>query len=210
MAVATGIVAGASGVAGGVSKFFEGRKMQRQAQELINNFEWKNLENPYEELEVSTMGADLQREEAARMSATSVDAIRAGGNRALANIGRVQAQNNLMNKEIGADLDRQQKTIDYSRAQDDARIREMLERRQSDELAGYGNMLNQGLGMKYQGIGNIVNGLGSTAQFFGGEGETSDGSDKPSGSDNPFSSINMGDLQDPNSASLNYGNPYNV
>lgn len=210
MATATGIIAGASGVAGGVSKFFEGRKMQRQAQELINNFEWKNLENPYEELEVSTMGADLQREEAARMSATNVDAIRAGGNRALANIGRVQAQNNLMNREIGADLDKQQKTIDYSKAQDDVRIREMLEKRQSDELAGYGNMLNQGLGMKYQGIGNVVNAFGAAAQFAAGLDNPSNDSDKSSNSDNPFSSINMGDLQDPNSARLNHGNPYNV
>lgn len=165
MATATAVSAGI-GAAGGVAKFFEGRKMQRRAQKMIENFEWKELRNPYKDLQVSTMGADLQREEAARMSATNVDALRSGGNRALiGGLGRVQAQNNLVNRQIAADLDQQQKQIDYAAAQDDTMIRAMHEKRQADELQGYGQMMNVGLGMKYQGVGDVMNAAGMIGQM---------------------------------------------
>ena len=61
---ALGIASGAVSAVSGAAKFFEGRRMQRRAEEALANFEWQNLENPYEALQVSTLGADLQREEA--------------------------------------------------------------------------------------------------------------------------------------------------
>jgi len=90
--------------------------------------------------------------------ATSIDALRSGGVRGLVGgIGRVNAQNQFANRQIGADLDRQQKTIDYARAQDQSVIRGMQERRQSEELAGYGQMLNIGTQMKYGAYADIMN-----------------------------------------------------
>src|SRR6056300_1446580 len=106
MGIAAGAVTAGVGLAGGVAQFFSGRKMKREAQSAIDNFEWQDLNNAYENVQISTVGSDLQREEAARRMATTTDALRAGGNRALVGgLGRAQAQNILMNREIGADLD---------------------------------------------------------------------------------------------------------
>ncbi len=167
MAIATGISAGV-GAAGGISKFFEGRKMQRRAQELIENFEWQELKNPYKDLQVSTLGADLRREENARATATATNAIRNGGTRAiLGGLGRVQSNANTVNREIAANLDEQQKAIDYAGAQDDTRIRGMQEKRQTDELQGYGQMMNVGMNTKYGGMADIMNSAGMFGQLGG-------------------------------------------
>ena len=171
MAIATAIMGGAqavTGIAGGISKFFEGRKMQKWAQDKIEHFQWQDLENVYKNNQVSTLGADLQREENARTSSTAVDALREGGNRALVGgLGRIVANNNMVNRQIGANLDEQQKAIDMAKSSDDARIRDMVETRQSNELQGYGQMMNVGMGMKYAGTGDVVNGLGMAASTMG-------------------------------------------
>lgn len=146
----------AVGTIAGFKKSAEGKRMQKLAQSKIDSFEWQELSNPYKNLQVSTAGADLRREEAARNTATSVDAIRSGGTRSIAaNLGKVQAQNNLTNADIAANLDEQQKSIDMMAAQDEAAIRGMNEVRQANELAGYGQMMNVGMGMKYQGLGDV-------------------------------------------------------
>lgn len=168
MATATAITGGvqaAMGIAGGVSKFFEGRKMQRAAQDAIANFEWEDPQNAFRNNQVSTMGADLQREDMATLNATSVEALRGAGTRGLVGgLGRVQANANRVNAQIAAGLDEQQKAIDMNASQDDIRIRDMIEKRQTDELAGYGQMLSTGMGMKYGGIGDAINGLGAGLQ----------------------------------------------
>lgn len=169
MAMATATAAqGVLGLAGGATKFFEGRKMQREAQKKIDAFEWNDLENAYKNQQVSTLGSDLLREENARATATTTDALRGGGNRAIVGgLGKVVAQSNTVNREAAANLDQQQKQIDFAKAQDDVRIREMIEKRQSDELQGYGQMLNTGMGMRYSGIGDAINAVGVVGQGLG-------------------------------------------
>lgn len=160
MAMATA-AQGAIGLVGGAAKFFEGRKMQRQAQQLIDNFEWQDLENAYTNKQVSTLGSDLMREENARAMATATGALREGGSRALiGGLGKVVSQSNTMNREIAANLDEQQKALDLAAAADDVRIRSMVEQRQADELAGYGEMLQQGRSMKNAGFSEGLNAIG--------------------------------------------------
>lgn len=161
MATATAAV----GVAGGVAKFFEGRSMQRKAQSLIDNFEWQDLTNPYENQQVSTLGSDLRTEQANITTATNVEALRSGGNRAIVGgLGRVQAQNNTLNRDIASDLDKQQKQIDFAKSGQDVRNQSMIEKRQGDELAGYGQMLGMGQQMKFGGMTDILNTAGYVAQ----------------------------------------------
>lgn len=155
----------AIGAVGGYSKWREGRKMQKSAQNAIDNFEWEDLQNPYKDLQVSTMGADLQREELGRATATSVDALRNAGTRGLGvGIGRVMAASNNANRTIAADLDNQKKNIDFAAAGDDANIRNMIEKRQGEELQGYGQMLTTGMNMKYGGISDMMNATMSQGQ----------------------------------------------
>lgn len=161
MAMATA-AQGAIGLAGGAAKFFEGRKMQRQAQQLIDNFEWRDLENAYTNKQVSTLGSDLMREENSRAMATATGALREGGSRALiGGLGKVVSQSNTMNRQIAANLDEQQKALDLAAAADDVRIRSMVEERQANELAGYGEMLQQGRSMKNAGFSEGLNAIGT-------------------------------------------------
>lgn len=208
MGVAAGVSAGL-GAVGGTVKFFEGRKMQKKAQKMLDNFKWQDLQNPYENLQVSTLGADLQREEAGRNTASIVNTIQSGGSRAIiGGLGRVQAQNNLVNRQIAADLDQQQKDINYAKAQDDTNIRAMIEQRQSNELQGYGQMLNVGMNMKYDGMADVMNAVGSLGQSFGGIGEGKMGAGSAiTPTQNSFNSqpFNM-NPQSMNSASLYAGN----
>lgn len=146
----------AVGAIAGYSKWREGRKMQKKAQRLIDNFEWQELSNPYKDMQVSTMGADLRKEEGARAASTAVQALRGGGSRALVSgLATVQSESNNMNREVAANLDEQRKTIDYASAGEEANIRNMTETRQGNELAGYGQMLNTGMGMKYGGAADM-------------------------------------------------------
>lgn len=155
------IITGGLGILQGTSKFFEGRRMQRKAEEALAQFEWQNLENPYESLQVSTLGADLQREEAGRFTSTAVDALQQAGTRGLVGgLGRVQQQNTLMNREIGADLDMQQKRIDEMTAGQDVQNQAMFEQRQREELQGLGKQMDTGIDMKYGGLGNIISSSG--------------------------------------------------
>lgn len=161
---AVGLAGNVAGAVGGIDKFFQGNKMRRTAQKHIDNFRWQTLQNPYDNQSVSTLGADLRKEQADLNTASSIDALRSGGARTmLAGIGRVQAQNNLVSRDIAANLDTQQKALDYAAAQQDVANQQVMENRQANELAGYGQMLNVGMGMKYQGLGDIQ----STATSLG-------------------------------------------
>jgi len=167
MAIATGAI----GAGTGLAKFFEGRSMQKRAQGMIDNFQWDDLTNPYKDLQVSTLGSDLQTEQANINTATNTEAMRAGGTRALVGgLGRQQAMNNQMNRQIAADLDKQQQQINYAGAGQDVRNQQVMEQRQNNELAGYGQMLGAGQQMKFGGMTDILNTAGFAAQTAFGQG----------------------------------------
>lgn len=151
------MAAGIGGAISGFKKIKEGKAMAKAGQEGVDGFEWEDLTNPFDNLQVSTEGSDLRTDQANIASATVTQAARAGGVRSIiGSAGRIQAQNTDVSREVAANLDEQQKAIDAKRAQDETVIRGMTERRQADELAGYGNMIDVGNDLKYQGIGDLV------------------------------------------------------
>ena len=170
MAVATGVIGGGVGLA----KFFEGRAMQKRAQSNIDNFKFEDLTNSYKNLRVSTLGSDLQTEQANINTASNTQALRAGGTRALVGgLGRQQALNNTMNREIAAGLDKQQTNIDFAAAGQDARNQQLMEQRQSNELAGFGAQLGAGQQMKFGGLADIAgSALAMGETEFGGKVDT--------------------------------------
>lgn len=168
MAAATGITA-LAGMGGGIAKFFEGSAMQRDAQDYINKFKWQDLQNPMANLQVSTLGADLQKEQQNLASSQDIAALQQGGTRALVGgLGRVEAQRNLTNRTLASNLDEQQKAINMAKAQQDVANQNMIEQRQANELQGYGQMLSTGFGTKYQGINDIANAFGAAGQAYQG------------------------------------------
>ncbi|TSE11271.1 hypothetical protein [Aquimarina algiphila] len=170
-------VGNAVGAVGAIKKGKEGKRMQGEAQAAIDNFEWQELNNPFNDLQVSTRSADLQREENARFNAQAMNMLGGSGARGvLGGIGGLTQNSTTMNRQIGANLDEQQKAINFSAAQDQTRIRGMQEKRQAEELQGYGQMLDVGRSMRYQSYADLMNignqqsehGMSLMSSFMGG------------------------------------------
>lgn len=160
MAGATTLLTGASaltGLGGSIAKTIGGAKQKREARRAARNFRRQELRNVNEGRRISTLGADLAREEMQRRTATSVEALRSGGIRGV--VGGLSGVNNAninQSRIIGADLDRQQMQLDRDFAQDEARIRAMQEQRDNMELAAIQGQMNAGNQQMFSGIGDIA------------------------------------------------------
>lgn len=73
-AAAIATIAGSAVTAGtGIAQAIGAGKRKREALEAIQNYDRQDLTNPYNNLQVSTAGSDLQREDLARSIATFAD-----------------------------------------------------------------------------------------------------------------------------------------
>lgn len=166
MAVATGVIGAVSGAA----KFFEGQAQKNRAQRAIDRFRFSELQNPFRDTRVSTLGAEYQMQQASQQGAAALDALQASGTRGvLGGLPQLTAQQQGLNQRITADLDRQQTQLDMAAAQQDARNQELVRQSQQQELAGYGQQLNVGMGMKYGALTNLTNAAGAIGQTKFGE-----------------------------------------
>jgi hypothetical protein len=186
MAAATSIAMAGVGVLGSGYQAIKGAKDARDAKRALDNYERQEFNNVAEGLQVSTLGADLQREEQARLAATQVGALQGAGSRGvIGGLGRVEAGNQMTNRQIGADLDAQQKQIDQIYAQDQASIRSMQETREQQDIAGLSSQYNAGNQMMWNGIGGLaqtgISGLGA----LGGGGIGTPGNTKGAAGFNP-------------------------
>jgi hypothetical protein len=166
MAAATSIAMAGVGLLGSGYQAIKGAKDARDAKNALDNYQRQEFNNVAEGMQVSTLGADLQREEQARLAATQVGALQGAGVRGvLGGLGRVEAGNQILNRQIGAELDAQQKQIDQMYAQDEANIRNMQEQREMQDISGLSSQYNAGNQQMWQGIGGIaqtgISGLGA-------------------------------------------------
>lgn len=166
MAAGTSIAMAGVGLLGSGYQAIKGAKDARDAKNALDNYQRQEFQNIAEGMQVSTLGADLQREEQARLAATQVGALQGAGVRGLlGGLGRVEAGNQMVNRQIGADLDMQQKQIDQMYAQDQANIRGMQEQREMQDISGLSSQYNAGNQQMWQGIGGIaqtgISGLGA-------------------------------------------------
>ena len=151
-----------------IDKIGAKKKQKKIAAEMANQ-KRPELNNIADGLQVSTRSSDLQREEAARNSATSLGALSDAGTRAIGvGVGRVSAVNADTNAKIGADLDEQQKNIDFLRAQDEGNIRATKEQRSNANLAALSSQYNAAAQNGTQATANIVQGLGTAANAVAG------------------------------------------
>jgi len=161
---------GASAITGGIGaglglyQTISGAVQAREAKDALNNYQRQDLENVARDLQVSTMGSDLQREEQGRLASSQVDALQSAGTRGLiGGLARVEAGNQKVMRETGADLDRQQKEIDRMFAQDQANIRGLQESRENADIAALSSQFSGGRQDMYSGLGNVVQGTGMIA-----------------------------------------------
>lgn len=184
MAAATSLAIASAGVGllGSGYQAIKGAKDARDAKNALDNYKRQEFNNIAEGLQVSTLGADLQREEQARLASSQVDALQGMGARGvIGGLGRVEAGNQMVNRQIAADLDAQQKQIDQMRAQDEANIRSMQEQREIQDIAGLSSQYNAGNQMMWQGIGGVaqsamagLGALGKSNESTGGLNKTAE------------------------------------
>ena len=141
-----------------------------RAKKALENFQRQELRNVTQGMRVSTLGAELQTQEAQRRFATSVDALRAGGIRGLVGgLGAVEQQQQAAQQQIAAGLDIQQQQIEQMRAQDLANIRAMQEQRESAQIAGLGSEIAAGRQLTNAGITGLAQaGLSAASLGLGG------------------------------------------
>lgn len=176
--MAAGTVLAAGTAIGGIAQSISGAKQKRDAMRAARNFRRQKLSNVNEGRRISTLGADLQREEQARIAASSVEALRSGGVRSLGNVGRIVQGTNLANRQIGSDLDRQRVALDRDIAMDEARIQQMQEARDNKELGALQGQVNAANQTMNAGFGNILSGVGgleASGVFSDGESEENQG-----------------------------------
>lgn len=146
----------------GIYNIIKGSKEKRDAQKALENYQRQPLNNAYDNIQVSTRGADLQREEQARLASEQVGALQGAGTRALVGgLGRVETGNQRVNLGIGANLDEQQKAIDQMKAEDQARIRMMQENREQNDINALSSQYQAGKQDVNMGFGNVIKGFGS-------------------------------------------------
>ena len=157
MGVATTMaVAGGVGLLGSSFQTIKGISDSNRARRELENYQRQELTSPFEGLQVSTLGADLQREEANRMAMAQTEALQGAGVRGVVGgLGRVDAQNQILNAQIGAGLDEQRRNLDMALAQDRAGIRGMREQREFQDIMALSSQYNAGQQMMMAGLGNI-------------------------------------------------------
>lgn len=154
-AIALGVSAAAS-----TAQAVSGAARASKAKKALENFQRQELKNVTEGMRVSTLGAELQTQEAQRRFATGVEALRSGGVRGLVGgLGVMEQQQQQLQQQISADLDQQQQQIEQAKARDEANIRSMTEQRESSQIAGLGAELAAGR----QQLNAGITGLGQTA-----------------------------------------------
>ena len=151
---------------GSISQMISGASRTSKAKRALENYQRQKLRNVTEGLRVSTLGAQLQPQDAQRRFATSVDALRSGGVRGVVGgLGQQEAMQQRQQPQIAAGLDQQPRQIDMMRAQDEANIRAMQERRESEEIQGLGAEIAAGRQLTQSGIGGFINTGLATAQL---------------------------------------------
>lgn len=158
-AAAAAIPTAISGVAS-IGQMISGNKAAKKTQEAIDNYKRQDLTNPYESLQVSTMGADRQREDLARSISTMANNSVMGGSRAILGLApQMLAQQNQQEAQIMANLDEQEKQRQQMVARGNEMVQNMQENREQNDLMGLGNALNTARQERMNG----VNGLMQTA-----------------------------------------------
>lgn len=160
MAVATSAaIIGGLGLAKGAFDTISANKRQKQHQAELDAYQKQELTNKYKDMQISTIGSDMMREESSRNIATAMNSIGNAGTRAI--IGatpKLVAEQNNIDRNIQKELDDQVQKRNYAIAQDDAQIRGMQEQREYNDLAGIGNAIDTASQDKNMGFNTMLNG----------------------------------------------------
>ena len=169
MAVATA----AALIGTGISAFqtIKGASDKKAAQSAMDNYRRVELDNPYKNIQLSTYGTDIMRQDAALNLATLSDDARSAGVRGVMGaIPKLQAGYNKVSQQIGIDLEKQDLDRQYAVAQGDERILRMKEQRDNQNINAISSQYNAANEDFNRGLWGVASGLTSWANQadFGG------------------------------------------
>ena len=174
IALGSAAIGAGTGIAGAISQGKQAKNYQKQ----IENYQRQTLVNPYADLQVSTLGADRQREDLARTMTTYGNLASMSGTRGIASFlpNLTQTQNDQTAK-IASNLDEQEKQRQQLIAQGDAQVQAMQENREQNDLLGLGTAYQASKANQAQSMGMIAQGLGTLGYaaangVFNGSGST--------------------------------------
>ena len=75
------VAGGVLGTVGGIYGMIQGAKEQREAKDALDNYHRQELSNVYNNNQISTLGADRQRMEQARLASGQISALQDSGDR---------------------------------------------------------------------------------------------------------------------------------
>lgn len=156
MGVATAVTAGI-GAATSAAQMFSGAKKRKEAERALDNYQRQEFSNVADDLSVYTRGAEMQMDESSRLGSSSIDALSRGGSRnIIGGIGRLNQSQQIQQRQIASDLERQQARIDQIRAQDAQNIRNLQEQRETQDISALSSQYQQGENMLWSGVGGLA------------------------------------------------------
>ncbi|KZE77496.1 hypothetical protein AV926_14065 [Myroides marinus] len=166
--MAAAITSAAIGVAAAGYSIYQGESQKKKAKAELNSYERQELINAAEQIEISTRGTDLMREESQRTVANMIDALQGGGGRMLAaNLGQLQAGINQTNRQIQKDLDDQVMRREYAIADENARLRGIREERDMQNIGALQSQYTAGDQNMWNGINGAIAATGSLGRAIG-------------------------------------------
>jgi hypothetical protein len=148
----------------GVSGYmaYDASQKKKKAQNEMNDYERQSLDNAFKNVQISTLGSDLMREENQRTTANLLDASKDTGVRGIMGaIPKIQAQNNDINQEAKVALDNQVIKRDYAIAGDNQELRGIREERDNSNLAAISSQINKADQDMWNGITGTMSGIDS-------------------------------------------------
>lgn len=154
-------------VAAGAS-IYQGEQQKKKAKAELNSYERQELINAAEQIQISTVGTDLMREETQRTTANMVDALQGGGSRTIgAGIPQLQAGINQTNRQIQKDLDDQVIRREYAIAEEEGNIRGIKEHRDAQNINAISSQYAAGDQNMWNGVSGAIAATGSLGRAIG-------------------------------------------
>lgn len=147
------ITSAAIGVAASGYQIYQGEQNKKKAKAAMNEYERADLENAFENMQISTVGSDFIRDEMLRGTASLVDTLQQGGTRMVtAGLPRVQSILTQSGNEARSYLDNQVRERGQLIAQDDVNIRNIKENRDMQNLQAISSQYQAGQQDSFSGV----------------------------------------------------------
>lgn len=151
------VAVAAVGLGLSVYQTVDAKKKEKEAKQAADEYQRQNLTNPFENLQVSTLGADLQQQNLNNQVSTATDVLRSGGARAiLGGLPSIYDSVIQANQQIATGLDQQYNQNQQAAAQGNAMVQNMNEQRERDDLLGIGNAINVAQQQYREGLDNTI------------------------------------------------------